>query len=313
MASLPRSAAPEVHLDTRDGEAAVTLVAGSSTAQFLPSVGMLCTSLTRDGAEYVALDGGVAAFRDGHTTGIPLLHPWANRLDTNSYRSGRTTVDLEDLEIHRDGNGLPMHGTMVGAQRWDVARAGPVGDRAVLGAVFRYDTPDLLEAFPFPHRIGVTASLTSDRLQVATTVEPIGRRGVPVSFGFHPYFTLPGVARDAWTVEIPACTHIGLDRRGIPDGTRERWPAGPVALTGRTVDDHFELASQRRLSIAGGDRRLEVRFGTGFPYAQVYAPTGRTVIALEPMTATTNALVTGEHPTVPPGGRFRAAFSVLPG
>jgi len=304
-------AAPDVRIETYDGEGCVTLSVGSTTARFLPSVGMLCTSLRRDGAEYVSLDGGVAAFREGHTTGIPLLHPWANRLSEEVYRAGRIVVDLRGLDIHRDGNGLPMHGTMVGPRHWEITRAGPSGDAAVVGAVFHYDTEPLLAAFPFPHRIGLIAALTGDRLRITTTIEPVGRRGVPVSFGFHPYFALPGVPRDDWVVELPACTHVGLDPRGIPDGSREHVPAGPVAVKGRGFDDHYELSSQRSLAVAGGGHRLEVRFGSGFPFAQVYAPTERSVIALEPMSATTDALVTGDHPTVAPGSRFRATFTIL--
>jgi hypothetical protein len=43
----------------------------------------------------------------------------------------------------------------------------------------------------------------------------------------------------------------------------------------------------------------------------VYAPLDADVVSLEPMTAVTNALVTGDDlPVVAPGGSFRAAFAV---
>jgi aldose 1-epimerase len=64
--------------------------------------------------------------------------------------------------------------------------------------------------------------------------------------------------------------------------------------------------------LEGGGRRIEVRFGEGYRYAQVFAPEIDDVVAFEPMTAPTNALVTGgpELPLVSPGERFRAVFSV---
>ena len=53
-------------------------------------------------------------------------------------------------------------------------------------------------------------------------------------------------------------------------------------------------------------------FLDGYPYAQVFAPAGDDVIAFEPMTAPTNALVDGgaELPLVAPGESYEASFSI---
>ena len=55
---------------------------------------------------------------------------------------------------------------------------------------------------------------------------------------------------------------------------------------------------------------LAVRFGLGYSHAQVFAPEGSDFVAIEPMTAATNALVTGEYPLVRPGERFDADFEI---
>ena len=41
---------------------------------------------------------------------------------------------------------------------------------------------------------------------------------VPLSFGFHPYLALPGVARERWQVALPAREKLLLDERGLPTG-----------------------------------------------------------------------------------------------
>ena len=47
-----------------------------------------------------------------------------------------------------------------------------------------------------------------------------------------------------------------------------------------------------------------------FPYAQVWVPAGKQFVALEPMTAPTNALAGGDPPVVAPGDAFTAGFTI---
>ena len=57
----------------------------------------------------------------------------------------------------------------------------------------------------------------------------------------------------------------------------------------------------------------ESSFGRSrYRFAQVYAPADDDVVAFEPMTAPTNALVAGgpDLPLVAPGGRYEAMFSI---
>ena len=67
---------------------AVTLVAGDLEAVFLPRYGMLGASLRHRHIEILrrVQDLEVAAAK-GSTAGIPLLHPWANRLAGPRYRT----------------------------------------------------------------------------------------------------------------------------------------------------------------------------------------------------------------------------------
>jgi aldose 1-epimerase len=75
-------------------------------------------------------------------------------------------------------------------------------------------------------------------------------------------------------------------------------------------DDGFVVFEERpSFSIAGGGRRITIEFLEGYRYTQVYAPRGQDYIALEPMTAPTNALITGRGlRLVEPAGMFRTAF-----
>jgi galactose mutarotase-like enzyme len=54
---------------------------------------------------------------------------------------------------------------------------------------------------------------------------------------------------------------------------------------------------------------VTVRLHEGYPAAQVFAPATDDVVCFEPMTAPTNALITGDRLTLlAPGESYRATF-----
>jgi galactose mutarotase-like enzyme len=291
------------------GVAAVTLTTGDTEVVVVPELGMLVAAFVVDGFDHVARPGGIGAARGGHTTGVPLLYPWANRLARRTYTAAGRTVSLRDLPLHADEHGLPIHGTMVGRDGWVVTAVG----RGRVEAAFASDAAvDGFAAFPYPHVLRVGIRVGRGRLRVDTTVEADGGVSVPVAFGWHPYWRVPG-GRDGWVVGLPDVAHARLDRRGIPTGHARVEPAGPRPLRDHTYDDLYACADERVASLSGGGRRLRLSLDEGYGFLQVYAPAGRRFCAVEPMTAPTNALVTGDHPTVRAGASFTATFTATVG
>ena len=99
-----------VELHVWKGAPAVTLRAADYEATFLPTAGMLGTSLRYRGEEYVAWPRTLDAFRAGAMTALPLVHPWGNRLGRWGYRAAGRRVDLRGLDLPVDdkieGDGL---------------------------------------------------------------------------------------------------------------------------------------------------------------------------------------------------------------
>lgn len=294
------------------GQPSVTLAAGSVAATFLPGLGMVGVSLRFDGREVLALPGGLGAYRRGHTLGLPLLYPWANRLGADRYRAGGRTVDVSHgAGVHRDGNGLPIHGTLGASPYWSVERVETTARGARLRARLPFgDHPDLLASFPFPHDLGLDALVDGDGLRIAVTVRATGRRAVPVSFGWHPYLRLPDARRSSVRLVLPTRERFELDERRVPTGVTVVEPAEAEPIGRRTFDDGYRLGPDRVLGLEAAGRRLTLELDRHYPCAQVWVPAGHGFVALEPMTAPTNALVTGAHPTVDPGESFSARFVV---
>ena len=291
----------------------VTLKAGDLDATFAPGAGMIGTSLRHRGDELLEQRDGLDAYvKSAKTFGIPLLHPWANRIDGSRYSVAGKDVelDLNSPLVHTEDNGLPIHGLASACPYWEVVGRDTDG----LHARLDYGAhEDLLAGFPFPHTLEIEISLDPDALHHTTRLTATTDQPVPVSFGYHPYLTLPGVAREDFLVTFPVRRQMLLDDRGIPTGTDEVANIPPGALGDRTYDDGFsELREPIEFGLEGGGRRIGVRFDEGYPYAQVWAPPGQQFICYEPMTAPTNALVTHDGLAFArPDDAYEARFSLL--
>lgn len=304
---------------TIDGFRALALASPGAEleATFVPDAGMVGCSLRHRGDELLGQRGGLARYvAERSTMGIPLLHPWANRLGERRFELLGREVDLEAAEPppSTDPSGLPIHGLLSAARGWHVTRSDGSDSGGTIGARFDFAAHEgLIRAFPFPHAISLDLTLARSTLKISTAVEATGDAAVPVSFGFHPYFRLPGLDRAEWQVELPVSERLVLDERMLPTGEREATSLASGRLGSRTFDDAYTSPpTGRRFAVAGGGRRIELAWESGFPFTQIYAPTDDDVIAIEPMTAPTNALVVGgaELPITEPGGSYTAVLSV---
>jgi aldose 1-epimerase len=291
----------------------VTLSGTGVEATFAPSVGMVCCSLRHDGEELLAQVEGLSAYAEtGAPMGIPLLHPWANRLGDWSYEALGKRADLrrvDELVGTDSATGLPIHGALPAPCRVVSAEAGDGAARLEAEQHRAWD-PSFRGAFPFDHRVRLEAWVSDAVLRMRVVIEPV-EGPVPVTIGFHPYLTLPGVPREEYQLELPVRRRLLLGPDQVPTG--ETQPVSPYAgpLGSRGFDDGYdELDDPAVFAVSGGGRRIELRFEQGFSVAQVFAQPGMDFVCFEPMTARTNALRTGDFPVATPDEPFEAAFSI---
>jgi aldose 1-epimerase len=225
-------------------------------ATFVPGIGMIGASLKHDGEELLGQRGGLARYEaTGSTMGIPLLHPWANRLSGFGYGAAGRAVELdpESPLIKRDPNGLPIHGLAGASPYWEPMGTNADATDARLSARLDFGAhPEYLEVFPFPHELRIDASLRGSTLTIRTGITATENMAVPISFGFHPYLQLPDVPRAEWHVELPVRSRLITDERLIPTGDTEPVDIPPGPLGERTYDDGFtDLPDPARFVLAG--------------------------------------------------------------
>jgi galactose mutarotase-like enzyme len=244
--------------------------------------------------------------------GVPLLHPWANRLAGLTYDGGGARVALppDTTLVNRDASGLPIHGALPRLLHWDVVDATPTDLTARLEWK---DSSPAFDVFPFAHLLEYRARVAGRTLEIAVTLEATGEDAVPVSFGFHPYLRIPGGPRAAAELTLPVQRRLLLDGAMIPTGETEPFEPGTRSLGDTTWDDGFrDLLTPARFVLRGGDAAVSLTFLRGYDFAQVFAPPGSDFVCFEPMTAPTNALVSGgpDLNVVAPGESYEAAFEI---
>lgn len=297
--------------DSLDDSTAINIAADDLTATFLPAHGMLGVSLRHRGLEILRrLDDLPAAATKGSTAGLPLLHPWANRLAAARYDAAGREVTLrrDSPLLHFDGNGLPMHGVPWSKLVWKVVGQG--SDHLI--SELDWSTPDLLAVFPFRHRLAFDARLEPSHLTVAMTLTATGGNAVPVSFGFHPYVGIPNLPRAQWRLELPPMRRLTLDGNGIPTGEETPFGGLDTELGARAFDDGFALTEETAtFALSGGGYRISLQWLSGYRYAQVFSPQDQNFLAIEPMTAPANALISGQGlRLVAAGDVFTATFRI---
>jgi hypothetical protein len=232
--------APTVRRGIRDGFATLTLAAGELEASFAPQLGMAGVSLLHAGDELLDRRAGLAAYADdGAVMGLPLLHPWANRLSGFGYTLDGRTVRLPDGPplVRCEEHGLPIHGLLNGSPLWRVDGASADSDRehARLRASLRFEArPGLLSAF-------------RSRTSWAST-SPSTRAGSP----WRRPSPRPGTSPCPW----PSGSIRTSASRGGPVGVAARPPCPPLPLHRSPRHPHGPSRGRARGAAHARDARL---------------------------------------------------------
>ena len=258
-------------------------------------------------------------------SGIPFLAPWANRLSEQGFWANGKKYAF-DMELGNVRGANPIHGLLSSSPYWHVTNvAADKNSARVTSRLEFWKYPDLMAQWPFAHEYEMTYVLQNGTLEVRVTIANLSADPMPVAIGFHPYYGIPGVSRDAWIGHIPARRHVVADSRLIPTGEMKPMDlANEFPLKGRTLDDGFidldrETDGRAHFYIQSGTQKIETMFGPKYPVAIVWEPNDpsgqpRPFICFEPMTGVTSAVNLaheGKYPdlqTIPSGGKWTESF-----
>jgi aldose 1-epimerase len=264
--------------------------------------------------------------------GIPFLAPWANRIDGTGFWANGKKYEFDAAlgNIKKDQRGLPIHGLLGNSMPWRVTDVRADGQSAQVTSKLEFwKYPELMAQWPFAHEYEMTYRLADGALEVRTTVLNRSVDAMPLAIGFHPYYRIPDIPRDQWTLSMPGGKAVIADDRRVPTGELKAADLpNPLPLKGRTLDDGFtdfarDAKGRATFSIAAGDKRIELLFGPTYPVAVIWepgSPFGQAMefICVEPMTGVTNGINLnhdGKYPelqTVPANGKWTGSYWIRP-
>jgi aldose 1-epimerase len=150
--------------------------------------------------------------------GMPLLAPFANRLDETAFYANGKKYNF-DLELGNVRGPIPGTGFVNGSKAWQLVEFKADGKSAwVTCRLDFYRIPEFMKQFPFAHTITLTYRVSQGALEVHTRLDNLSSQPMPAVIGFHPIYELPDGNRDDWTVSVDAKTHwIEIPQR-LPTG-----------------------------------------------------------------------------------------------
>lgn len=232
--------------------------------------------------------------------GVPLMYPWANRLASFQYNFEGKAYSLNAATLNKDPNGLPLHGLLLKTDRWKSKELNFDNSSAWHTAEYEWNEGDEnFDFFPFVHNLEWTHKLDENGVEISLKIINTGDRNIPLSFGFHPYFTYANFQRKDVKIDIPYNQHIVTDKYLIPTGMLEPQenciPTSEFNLDKLFIDDGFvHKKPLLQPQFKTEDYCVQVEMDAEYKCCVLYTPTDseKKYLCIEPMVAPTNSLQT---------------------
>lgn len=210
-----------------------------------------------------------------------ILFPFANRINKGQYEYQGVSYQLECNEATR---GHAMHG-LVYRQAFDFLDAEMDKNQGEIR--FAYEQENMVAGFPFTFKTVLTYTLTPSSLILKVSIENTGTDSFPFSLGWHPYFYSSNL--DESTLSMNSQQTIKTDETMIPTGIHKNKFPNPLSLADEQFDTGFILeAPEVHYRTPDYQIRIAIDQDMHQPYVQLYTPSHRQSIAIEPMTAATD-------------------------
>jgi aldose 1-epimerase len=241
--------------------------------------------------EHISIPGsGPIHQNDFHPSA--LLTPWVNRVRNGNYSfQGRNY----QLPITEPSLGNAIHGFLA-RKPFHVMEKKVYLDKAILVLEHAY-TGDYT-GFPFPFIFQLTYELQKNgHFFVHFFIKNTGENAMPFAIGWHPYFRFPDADLADLAISFTPQGKFISDSQMIPLREEHVEYLEPVDLAKERLDNVFRLKDTEFHTTILTNKRTNASICIkqnvhDFPFLVVFAPENNSCVAIEPMTANTDAFNT---------------------
>ena len=211
-----------------------------------------------------------------------LLFPFPGRIEKGKYMHNQRSFQFDSNEANA------IHG-LVFDKHFEVESTEASEENAKV--VLSYTSNEKLKGFPFKFQLLVSYVISNDCLQLSIDTKNLGKESFPFSFGWHPYFRSEHLANS--TLSFSSEEQMVCDENKIPKTTKKNTLTQSFMLESRFFDDTFILLD-KEVTFETDNYILQMNFSeTTEAFLQIFTPSDRKSIALEPMSCSPNAFNTG--------------------
>ena len=221
-----------------------------------------------------------------------LLAPWVNRVRNGNYSfQGRNY----QLPITEPTLGNAIHGFLA-RKPFEIIEKKVIDNQAKL--VLQHSYTGDYPGFPFPFDFQLTYELhTNGHFFIRFGIKNTGEHQMPFAIGWHPYFTFPDADLSDLEISFSPQSKFLSDSQMIPLREEPVEYTKPVNLAKESLDNVFRLREAEYHTTTLTNKRTHAslyikQHVADFPFLVVYAPENEACIAIEPMTANTDAFNT---------------------
>lgn len=221
-----------------------------------------------------------------------LLAPWVNRVRNGNYSfQGRNY----QLPITEPALGNAIHGFLA-RKPFEIIEKKVIDNQAKL--VLQHSYTGDYPGFPFPFDFQLTYELhTNGHFFIRFGIKNTGEHQMPFAIGWHPYFTFPDADLSDLEISFSPQSKFLSDSQMIPLREEMVEYTEPVDLAKESLDNVFRLREAEFHTTTLTNKRTHAslyikQHVADFPFLVVYAPENEACIAIEPMTANTDAFNT---------------------
>ena len=218
------------------------------------------------------------------------LTPWVNRVRNGNYSFKGKNYQLP---INEPELGNAIHGLLARAA-FDVVTA---SENSI---TLKHDYSGEEPNYPFPFTFRYTYTLQdSGTLDITFEAENTGTGPLPFACGWHPYFSFPDTSAEDLEIKFNPISRFLSDSQMIPLQEENLLGKQHFKFSTEKIDHVFRLEPLEKHITEFMDTKhrrslfLE-QSSIQFPFLVVFQPEGYTSVAIEPMTANTDAFNTGD-------------------